>query len=614
MRQNPFYGLSVAAMLGGCFLLNHALKLEPGHLGKLVTLIAVLQVYEALLVGLGVFLVTSGRARRDGVMVLMLETLFLVDAPLLAMECVTADTEAGTFLSLVLVGLAAGKLALVHRALPDLLPTPVAVGVWLQALLILELPVVAVRIADARLLNPISLYGLWWLTLALPLVQAKILDSTVSAPGRGYGRGHEAWTWLPALSVMLHLWSIGWIHQVPFRFAYLAPLWLGLALATRREEVGRQVVYPALAILFSLGQSSSLGQVLTTPTGAPVSALKLALAGAGATCATLAWRHGYRWLVALAGLFGVGALGGVVPNPLDALGSLMRFVGRAVPRTVLGWGVAGVVSSFLLLALGIWRSLGGSWPGTRASRTATPRGSAGQGLATLVLFLGFLSTATAVSAYGMRPYGRAGQGAAIVHAALLAVVALVMGLHARSRLSALRETALRTAASLGIAASVCTLLMAAPIVLVRSEPSSAAGRESGALGDVRTVISAQAAYAEANRGYPAGNLACLAHPAECIPGYSGPAYLPPELAEPGVRGGYRRSFHPGPPVDTTAGDVSPTSVGSFAYVAVPDSPGLTGFRAFCGDATGQICFTADGSVPDVRADGTCNPVGCTVLE
>ena len=30
MKKNPFYGMSAAAMLLGCYLLNHALELEPG--------------------------------------------------------------------------------------------------------------------------------------------------------------------------------------------------------------------------------------------------------------------------------------------------------------------------------------------------------------------------------------------------------------------------------------------------------------------------------------------------------------------------------------------------------------------------------------------------------
>ncbi len=82
MKKNPFYGMSAGAMLFGCYMVNHALRLEPGHVGKLLTLMGVLQVYEALLLGLGAHLVVTRRAPRDGLTVLMLGTLFLLDATL----------------------------------------------------------------------------------------------------------------------------------------------------------------------------------------------------------------------------------------------------------------------------------------------------------------------------------------------------------------------------------------------------------------------------------------------------------------------------------------------------------------------------------------------------
>jgi len=43
---------------------------------------------------------------------------------------------------------------------------------------------------------------------------------------------------------------------------------------------------------------------------------------------------------------------------------------------------------------------------------------------------------------------------------------------------------------------------------------------------------------------------------------------------------------------------------TYAYVAVPMNRGQTGVRGFCGDANGIVCFTPDGSEPEV-ADGAC---------
>jgi hypothetical protein len=63
MKSNPFYALSASAMPLGCYLLGEALQLEAGKLRGLLVLIAVLQLYELLLVGLGAFLVRSGQGR-----------------------------------------------------------------------------------------------------------------------------------------------------------------------------------------------------------------------------------------------------------------------------------------------------------------------------------------------------------------------------------------------------------------------------------------------------------------------------------------------------------------------------------------------------------------------
>ena len=135
--------------------------------------------------------------------------------------------------------------------------------------------------------------------------------------------------------------------------------------------------------------------------------------------------------------------------------------------------------------------------------------------------------------------------------------------------------------------------------------------ESGTIGDVRSVISAQAAYQSANLGHYDGRLECLSVPWECLHGYSpnGPTFLDPHLGSLQSKSGYTRTFAPGEPVPVDA-DASPrfraseTSVLTFAYIAVPAVLGKTGTRAFCGDSTGVICATRDGSTP-VTENGQC---------
>ena len=263
MKSNPFYALSASAMLLGCWLLSEALHLQAGQIGGLLLLMAVLQVYEGLLVGLGAWLVRTGRAPRDGVTVLVLETVFLVDAPLLAAECVTADARVGTGVAALLVALAVAKLAWVRRAAPGLLSRQAARLLGVQAALVLSVPVLAAHLAGARALGPPALYGLWWATLLLPLAQRALLREAGSAAEAS--RAHVAWTWVPAAMTLLHLWAVGYIHAIRFQPAFLTPFLLGLTVIAGRDQVARQVALPGVAVLVSLGQGASLGFALPGP-------------------------------------------------------------------------------------------------------------------------------------------------------------------------------------------------------------------------------------------------------------------------------------------------------------------------------------------------------------
>jgi len=162
-----------------------------------------------------------------------------------------------------------------------------------------------------------------------------------------------------------------------------------------------------------------------------------------------------------------------------------------------------------------------------------------------------------------------------------------------------------------VASGLCALSV--PIIAAIAIPALLRARQSAneaaTIGDIRTVISAEAAYSSANRGYY-DTLECLGAPERCIPAYSGPAFLGPDLASGRDKSGYRRSFHPGASAGGERG-ASPSSVQSFAYVAVPLATAQTGLRGFCGDSSGLICVTGDGSPPPL-ADGACAP-GCTPL-
>lgn len=170
----------------------------------------------------------------------------------------------------------------------------------------------------------------------------------------------------------------------------------------------------------------------------------------------------------------------------------------------------------------------------------------------------------------------------------------------------------------GIAASAVSFVLAAVIGVIAAiaVPSLLRARisanESSAIGDVRTVISAQFAYQSANNGY-FDTPECLANPSACLRDYTGPEFVSASLALASTKSGYRRTFVPGPPAPAEAlqQGASPSSLQSFAYLAVPESPGRTGVRAFCGDSSGRLCSTNDGTAPSV-VDGMCS-LSCETL-
>ena len=138
----------------------------------------------------------------------------------------------------------------------------------------------------------------------------------------------------------------------------------------------------------------------------------------------------------------------------------------------------------------------------------------------------------------------------------------------------------------------------------------ASANEAGAVGDIRTVISSQAAYHAASGGYY-GPLLCLNDPtgAGCIPSYpsNAPNFLDSQLANQLPKGGYNRS------ADETA--VSPNGLGltCFVYHAVPANPGQTGVRGFAGGCSGVVCQTPDGTAVAEVGPGALAPT-CTVIQ
>ena len=128
--------------------------------------------------------------------------------------------------------------------------------------------------------------------------------------------------------------------------------------------------------------------------------------------------------------------------------------------------------------------------------------------------------------------------------------------------------------------------------------------ESATIGDIRSVVSAEATYHTALGVY--GTLNCLMAPstAGCIPSYpsTAPNFLDSNTASMIPKSGYNRSFESRP---------APGGLDCYAFHAFPSTQNITGVRAFAADCSGRICFTHDGTqVPTTNAslDPTCTPL------
>lgn len=187
----------------------------------------------------------------------------------------------------------------------------------------------------------------------------------------------------------------------------------------------------------------------------------------------------------------------------------------------------------------------------------------------------------------------------------LAVIAASWPLIARGRAEARPTIGLQTWLA------VAVIVVVAAVVVIPPGHSRIPGNESATIGDLRTMSAAQAAY-EASGGEAFGEPSCLVRPSECLPGYAAdaPLFLDASfLVE--VRHGYRLTFHPGPrgPAPTRKG--ARPGLSRYAYTALPERFGKTGYRSFCLDADGIIGFKAENAPLEVK-DGRC-PEGLETL-
>src|SRR4029450_815839 len=136
--------------------------------------------------------------------------------------------------------------------------------------------------------------------------------------------------------------------------------------------------------------------------------------------------------------------------------------------------------------------------------------------------------------------------------------------------------------------------------------------ESGMIGDIRTVISAEAAFQSANSGFY-GTMACMGTPtavAVCILGYptTGPTFLDQTIVTLSTKSGYTRTFQP---IAATTGTDSAGDLAGFCYAGTPASA-QGGVRSFGGDASGVVGQSNASAVACCNA-GNLDTTACPAL-
>jgi type IV pilus assembly protein PilA len=113
--------------------------------------------------------------------------------------------------------------------------------------------------------------------------------------------------------------------------------------------------------------------------------------------------------------------------------------------------------------------------------------------------------------------------------------------------------------------------------------------EAAAIGDTRTVMSAEAAYQSSASGFY-GQITCLPQPNSCISGYSSsaPTFLDNNIGRSitTVKQGYLRTFNG--LAATTGSEGLTGALDSFCYASQPNVANKTGVRSFGGDTSGVL--------------------------
>jgi hypothetical protein len=348
IHHNPFYLLSALCMIAGCFALNRDLGLQPGELSRLLLLVGTLNVYELLLIALGLYLIRARGIERDGRTLLLLEAPLLVDLTFLNSEVAQAHGSAAIILNLLLLTLATLKVGVIFRVLYREFPLRIFGFVMLELVVLFAMPSVFKAITHFGSLTAAQMYFGWVIVALLPVVyevarwvanqMPRSQRVAFDVPRRAFIL--RLYVTLPFISLIAHLAMLHWVYLSRFYLGDAALVSLGISLPLARMQ-------PASAELRSAVMKLRIALPLVAIAMTLIDPVPLAMTVGGRTPVTPA-------LFAAAGAYAIYVY---VFLRRHALYYLLGGLSSGTMAMFLQWGVAAIAAGFAFLGIGAVISL-----------------------------------------------------------------------------------------------------------------------------------------------------------------------------------------------------------------------------------------------------------------
>ncbi|HXE55248.1 MAG TPA: hypothetical protein VN541_19650 [Tepidisphaeraceae bacterium] len=366
VHHNPFYLLSALSMLAGCYALNSGLAPRAGDLSKVLALIVVLNVYELILIALGLYLLCRRGILRDGRTLLLLEAPFLVDLAFLVAQAGSVSARVGLAINLVVLALAVLKAGVVLRVLWGSIPRSLFFLIAIELSALFLMPSAFTAVEHNGYVSAGQFYASWWVVGLLIAATDRLAWRGAEADRTGLQRLIRGlYVFLPLASMIAHLSMLHWVYRSEFVAGDLSPVLLGCAIvlgrARRVKDVTLARVMCVLAAVVLSAQFPPAVQLHLTPR------LDLTpfVATLGGAYLTLVFgffaRHALRLLAAAALGLLVGFFGPTVQQIVSAAvwmaDRATDLLQKLMPHNAIEWGLLAVGSSFAFLALGAAVSL-----------------------------------------------------------------------------------------------------------------------------------------------------------------------------------------------------------------------------------------------------------------